>query len=221
MKHCLLCFQNIQNHQNFYHWLSDRSLLCGDCLKEWQEVHASYHLNNFNVYVLYLYNDFLENLIFQYKEGQDVILAPVFFHECRRWIEQHYRGYTLLLMPSSKEKTEERGFHALSAMLQSVNLPKLRPFYKSENRKQSTLSFAERQKIGEILHLDETMELPEKLLLIDDVCTTGSTLNCAYQLLAQHTMRVQALVLCATPRFLEEHQRIGSCPCIRYKERRG
>lgn len=171
----------------------------------WEPIHLDCTLQECPMHVLYVYNDFLENLLFQYKEGKDVALREIFFYEYRRWIEHTYRGYTLVLMPSSKEKTQERGFHALHEMVKQLNLPCLQPFYKTANRKQSTLSFAQRQTISSIMKLDPTIKLPKKILLVDDVCTTGATLQCAYRLLPLHTMEVRALVLCATPRFLQQH----------------
>lgn len=205
MKVCPVCFQEVLQHQSFAHWLFQDALLCGDCLQKWEHVHYDLSLQGCSTHVLYVYNDFLENLLFQYKEGQDVALREIFFHEYRRWIEHTYRGYTLVLMPSSREKTQERGYHALLEMVKQIDLPYLQPFYKTENRKQSTLSFAQRQTIQTIMRLDPAIKLPQKALLIDDVCTTGATLQCAYQLLPKHTMEVRALVLCATPRFLQQH----------------
>ena len=44
------------------------------------------------------------------------------------------------------------------------------------------------------------------LLLIDDVCTTGATLQRAYQLLRPHSNTIEAVVLCAHPLLLAHRE---------------
>lgn len=206
MKRCLLCQQWVNQHQAFRHWLSCDTCLCGDCQKMLHRLHTTRMLAGMKLHILYEYDDFLENLLFQYKEGGDVALRSLFFYEDKRYLEKRYKGYTLLLMPSGKEKTKERGFHALAEMTRQLQLPILQPFYKSENRKQSTLSYEQRQHIGDIMHLDEHVVIKgKKLLLVDDVCTSGATLHSAYQLIKDKGVTTEALALCAHPLFLKQH----------------
>lgn len=206
MKRCLMCEQSVNAKQDFYHWLKCDSLLCGECLSRLQPLRKTLIHNGMKLHVLYEYNDFIENMLFQYKEGIDVALRTSFLYEDRRYIEKRYRGYTMLLMPSSREKTQERGFHALKEMSAVLRLKQLQPFYKCENRKQSMLTYEERLKIKEIIHLDNSVSLPRrKLLLFDDVCTSGATLLSAFQLLNQQNIQAEALVLCAHPLFLKNH----------------
>lgn len=207
-KDCRLCFKDIGYKQDFFHWLKQDALLCGECRNQLDEVHTVRKIGNLSVHILYAYNDFIESMLYQYKEGRDIALAPVFLHEHIPWILRHYKGYTMLLMPSGEEKTKERGFHALELMYKDIQLEKIHPFYKSENRKQSTLHYDERQKIGEILHRKKDVVLPKRnIVLVDDVCTTGATLKCAYDLIKEHTVEVEAFVLCANPLFLQQDRK--------------
>lgn len=212
MDDCMYCFQDINAHQDFHSWIHQNNMLCGSCKQQLEYIDTTRKIEDLSVHILYVYNQFLEGMIFQYKEGRDIALKQVFFHEHIKAIEKQYKGYTLLLMPSSQEKTKERGFHALRGMLEEIHLEKLEPFYKSENRKQSRQNYEQRQHIDDIMRLDPSVKLPKKkLLLIDDVCTTGSTLKSAYHLLAEHTLSIEALVLCANPLFVEEKNRINKC----------
>lgn len=207
-QHCLYCFDDITKKQDFYAWLKKDACLCGVCQSQLLPYQKSKQILRMPIYILYVYNEFLETMIYQYKEGKDIALKSVFFHSFIQEIEHRYKGYTLVLMPSSEEKTKERGFHALRNMLEVINLPKIEPFYKSENRKQSLQSVEQRAHIDEIIHLNTSVVIPKtKLLLIDDVCTTGSTIKCAYNLLRKHKLSIEALVLCANPLFIQERDR--------------
>lgn len=205
MKQCILCFQEIAYHQDIFHWLKEDQYLCGECMSKFHMIDQLCNCGLFQLHALYQYDEFLENLLFQYKEGRDVALAPVFFHEVKRRIEKQYKGYTLCLCPSSKEKTKERGFHALSDMLDEIHLPKLQPFLKLSARKQSTLHFDERQSIASHIALDKNVKLPDHILLIDDVCTTGATLKACYQLLQPYHKTVKVMALCVHPLLLNSH----------------
>lgn len=213
---CIYCFQDVDTKQDIHHWFWQDALLCGECSHQLTLVKKTILLDTLPVYVCYRYNEFLETMLFQYKESRDIALQDVFFHTFNKFIERRYRGYTLVLMPSSEEKTKERGFHALEAMLRHIHLHKISPFYKSENRKQSLQSFEQRQHIDEVIHLKADITLPQtKLLLVDDVCTTGATLKCAYQLLAAHTMNIEALVLCAHPLLVDEEEHVAKMSHIK------
>lgn len=161
-------------------------------------------LNGIKLHIAYVYNDFLENMIFQYKEGLDTALRDVFFHDIMKKINAKFRHYTIVLLPSSEEKTIERGFHPVKDMLHACRLKTIEPFYKTCNHKQSLQSFENRRNISQVIKMKPDIVLPKtRLLLVDDVVTSGNTLLCAYDLLQEHRYKIEALALCANPRFVE------------------
>lgn len=203
-QYCTYCMEDITKKQDFYAFVKQDSVLCGSCSRQLKILNIKVNWMNKKLHILYEYNDFLENMIYQYKEGHDIALYNVFFHEIMKEINRKFRHYTIVLMPSSKEKLVERGFHPVREMLKECKLPIIEPFYKSENRKQSLQSYQNRASISQVIKRNSNVILPKgRILLIDDVCTTGSTLECAYKLLQGHTYKVEALVMCAHPLFVE------------------
>lgn len=187
-------------------------MLCGNCLTALEVANKVVRCNGYRMYILYVYNTFIESMLFQYKEGRDIALAPVFFHMIVYQLQIRFRNYVIVLMPSSKEKTLERGFHSLYEMVCYCKLPIIDPFYKIENRKQSLQSFENRKKISQVIKLKPDYILPnKKLLLLDDVCTSGSTIAHAYHLLKHHKCKIDAFVLSAHPRFILDCEKKKCC----------
>lgn len=208
MKRCLICNRDRSRHQDFYHWIHSDTLLCGDCQLQLNPVETVRMLDDMKVHILYEYNGFLENLLFQYKEGQDVALRQMFFWDYRHQIRKQFKGRTILLMPSSEAKNRERGFHALKEMSAVIHLPTLQPFRKRSDHKQSLLSYEQRQHISKFMDWQLDAEFSKrKVLLVDDVVTTGATLRAAYKLLPQSIKKAEALVCCAHPLFLKQQPR--------------
>lgn len=201
---CRYCMKDIHTRLSFYDFILQDSLLCGECKEKLEYINRTVKFHDLKLRILYVYNDFLEGMIFQYKEGRDIALQDVFFHDVKKEIIDKYRHYIFVLMPSSEEKFIERGFYPMRQMLSKFNVKIIEPFYKINNHKQSLQSFKNRQNIAQVIRLKEDFILPKgKLLLIDDVCTSGSTLLCAYDLLKEHKIKIEALVLCANPLFVE------------------
>lgn len=207
---CLYCFENIQNGLSFHDWLRQDDVICGKCKSKLHVLQLDTQLEKMPLHILYEYNETMESMIFQMKEGRDIALAPVFFHSFRKKIIDRYRHSTIVLLPSSKEKYAERGFQPVKEMLKGIPMNIVEPFYKSENHKQSLQSFEERVHIDRIIQRDYKISLPKTpLLLLDDVCTSGSSLKRAYDLIKEHTYKIEALVLCAHPLFVESCDKKG------------
>ncbi|MDE6195963.1 MAG: ComF family protein [Erysipelotrichaceae bacterium] len=202
--HCLFCFQNIQKELSFFDWICQDTLLCGECKKKLHRINTYKKIGECSVYILYLYNDMFESMIYQWKENRDIALKNVFLYDVRKELFDKFRHYTIVVMPSSQEKIKERGFHHLMEMFQIVGLPMIDPFEKLYNWKQSLQSLEDRHFINKVIRLKKGFVLPATpLLLVDDVCTSGSTLKWAYHLLQKHIYTIEALAVSAHPLFVE------------------
>lgn len=219
MKHdrCLNCFGNIEQEISWKDWWKQDALLCGQCKKQLKRIDLDTQLNGIPLHIIYEYNEALESMLFQFKEGRDIALAPVFLYEERKKLIDRYRHYHIVLLPSSEEKRKERGFQPVKEMLRNVSIPTLQPFYKLNNHKQSLQNFENRKLINQVIQRDPAIPLPQTpLLLFDDVCTSGSSLKRAYELIQEHTYKIEAFVLCAHPLFVEscDKKDLRHCDCF-------
>lgn len=83
----------------------------------------------------------------------------------------------------------------MSHLLEKLPFQEL--FIKTDNLQQSSLSRTERLKTNNTFHLVRTDKLPDKILLVDDIYTTGATLVHASKFLkAAGVKSVQTFSLC-------------------------
>lgn len=203
-EYCRLCMEDITRNMRVRDFLTQDQLLCTDCLAKLKRIDRHVVWEGISMHILYEYNDFLESMIFQFKEGHDVALADVFFYSDIKKLNDKYRHCAFVLLPSSEEKLKERGFLPMREMLRRAHVEIVEPFYKTSNYKQSLQSFKNRGEIRHVMRRKDDVILPKKrLVIVDDVCTSGSSIAWAYQLLSSHTYKIEVLVLSATHLFVE------------------
>ena len=192
---CLVCFKSVLKGLSLIEIILRDDVLCGDCRKQLVLLNRKYNVNGYEVHAYYRYNKVFEKWMYQYKENKDETLGKCFMFNLKRQFEWEYRGYILVLVPSSIEKTQERGFHALAKLFESIHLEKRDCFIK-DNIKQSKLNRSERFEIKESIHLkDESIKQCPKIVLVDDVCTTGSSLKACYDLIKTESNVVKICVI--------------------------
>lgn len=143
-------------------------------------------------YFLYEYDAFFENIIYQFKETRDIALAPIFLEGRKRWFENKYKGYSIVLVPSEKRKIEERGFYPLVEICKELNMNQYVPFDKIGTQKLK--KGKERLQIEHSIFLN-FVELPKKILLVDDVVTSGATITYCVDSLKMKGFIVDVFVL--------------------------
>ena len=98
----------------------------------------------------------------------------------------------------------QRGFNHLHEMLKGIDVEVCDCLMKSSNYKQSLHRGKTRAQIKTVMKLKPAFEIPTKpILLFDDVCTSGSTLLAAYDLLHSYNNQISAQVLCVHRHFVE------------------
>ena len=159
--------------------------LCSSCYRKLRPRFFRWRLGRYRCLALYEYETVKEAL-YQFKGCGDIELAPVFFDYARPILSRRFRSYQIVPAPSSQSHDEARGFNQVVEMCRCLNLPILPILEKTAESKQSDLSAKERKQVGKILALKERGKIKGKrILLVDDVYTTGSTISACLRLLAQ------------------------------------
>lgn len=173
---CLMCHKPIRR-DSFATLFQKEDVLCTDCRSAWKRIEKRFRFEGHDAFALYAYAGGFSECLLQYKELCDEALKPVFLYPDRGLLRRMYHGRTLLLLPSSKEKEAYRGFSHLAGMFEGLDLPMMEPFEKTENISQKNRSREERAVMASAIRLKPGVRIPKKVVLADDVITTGSTMK--------------------------------------------
>ena len=205
VKWCPICFSSLYHQQDIFNFIKHHAVICGKCKKQQVVVNRIGDLDGIRIHMIYTYNAFMESLLFQYKEGNDIALKQIFFHDIVFDIHKVFKQFTIIFPPSSASKEKERGFSALPCMLERCKLKMVIPFEKIKDYKQSQQPFEHRKNIGKYIRVrEEYMPKCKRVLVVDDVCTTGETMRYICHSLRKRNYYVEALVLSIHPLLLKE-----------------
>ena len=122
----------------------------------------------------YEYDSLYKSLLIQYKECYDEALKDVFLYGILDYINLRYHGYSLALVPSSRQKRKERGFDHLELMCERVRLKRVKGLrMKTELIQEGKNAEQRREMEKNYIYEGESLG---KVLLFDDVVTTGASL---------------------------------------------
>ena len=181
---CLMCHKPMYR-DSFSALFQKEDVLCPECRETWKRIGRRFRFEGHDAYALYAYEGGFSECLLQYKELCDEALKPVFLMPDKNRLRRMYRGRTLLLLPSSNESLEYRGFSHLKGMFELLGLPMIEPFEKTDAASQKHLHREERTAMASGIRLKPGIRLPEKIVLADDVITTGSTMRGALSVLPQ------------------------------------
>lgn len=157
--------------------------LCNDCVR-WEQQERWKGVLDFNV-SCYKYNTFLKELISRYKYRGDYALVEVFASTIRTILAKH--SYDLIApIPLSEARLLERGFNQSEAFIKSAHLTPAHLLTRIHTEKQSKKSRQQRMELEHIFQLQKGVNvMDKKIMLLDDIYTTGSTLRYAAEVLKQ------------------------------------
>jgi len=170
--------------------------ICIDCLYwERSEKWADVLVKNESIFV---YNDFLKELLAKFKYRGDYALAKIFTDDIKKTISDLTFDY-IVPIPLSEERLYERGFNQVEALIREAGFSFYQMLTRNHSEKQSKKTRAERLKLAAVFKWnDMSIDLRNrKILLVDDIYTTGTTVRQAALVLKSFgAKQIISLTLC-------------------------
>ena len=157
-------------------------------------------IHGYKANYLYTYGGKIKEMIYLCKGCGDIEIAELFLQKQAKLIKLLNLGRLIVPAPSSKKKDEERGFNHVEKMFSEIGLPMVRALKKIDQVKQSDLNYEKRKEIKNHIRLVEGTNIKGKrILLVDDIITSGFTMKtCADLLMKNGAKSVKILAIART-----------------------
>lgn len=157
--------------------------ICNDCLK-WSKGYDSEDVLTKN-YAAFKYNEFTQDFVARWKYQGDFILIKGIKELITPYIIENLNHFeetfTILPIPLSIERLEERAFNQAFLLAELIGKSETAVLHRKNNEKQSKKTKQER--INSVNPFKINKKITGKVLLVDDIYTTGTTLRHAASLL--------------------------------------
>jgi competence protein ComFC len=152
--------------------------LCQDC-RAWEATEYARTVQSGRS--LYRYNEAMQAYLHQYKFLQDVVLAEVFAAELQK--ELRHSKSAIVPIPMHPEKLKSRTFSQVDCLLDAAGIPYTHLLLKRETV-QGKKSRQERLSSSALFSWNGK-DIPKKVILVDDLYTTGTTMRHAAKALKE------------------------------------
>ena len=198
-KVCKICFKEIGD-KSLFNLTHKNADVCECCFQEIKMHFFKFQVLGYNAISINRYDEKVQSLLYQFKGCFDYELLNVFFERFSRELSLRYRGYVMVPVPSYKKDDEIREFNHVEEMFKILNLPMRKMIIKTKKVKQATSASHKRKDIGKHLELVDNSNLSKyKILLVDDVYTTGSTMKACIRLIEKlHPKKIEVFVMSKT-----------------------
>jgi predicted amidophosphoribosyltransferase len=178
---CKVCFLPIRVRHLFQ--FGRRPMLCAKCYTQLEWHHQITSFEGFSLESFFDYGPIFKARIHQFKGFGDVVLGPTFLHQHIMYLKLKYHRFSVVSAPSHPNDIQQRGFHHLDEILTPLGLPMVQIFYKNKYHRQAEQDAQGRFGIQQVIERYQSIRLPRKILLFDDIMTTGETVRTMLKLL--------------------------------------
>lgn len=172
--------------------------ICDECFSLFNPVFLNFKIDKkINGLSIYKYDDLIKEKLFLLKGCYDVEIAPVFITAYSAYLKMKYRGYILVPVPSYIKHDETRGFNHILEIFRPLRLEFKNLLVKTNPIKQSDQPLHKRHLISNSIEIKDGSCLKNrKVLIIDDVYTTGMTIKTCIKMIEKFNPKtIQVLVL--------------------------
>ena len=151
--------------------------VCPDCQK-WHHVKEGVFLKNT---ALYAYDEAGRKFMELFKFVGDTRVTALVIKELRRELLGYQKkGYVLCPLPSSEASLKKREFETIPTLVKQCHVSSVSLLeHIGKGKKQSEKTRKERLQLKQPFRAKEGVVIPKKVLLVDDVYTTGATIHLA------------------------------------------
>lgn len=183
IQNCLLCDRELQQSVSWKELLLKTlpQTICPRCEQRFQRIEQQ---QEEGVVSLFHYNEAMKDYLHRYKFLHDVLLANVF----NKTIHEQLKNETGLIIPipMHPENLKLRTFAHIDELLKAANIPFAHHLKKLSIEQQSLKTREERLKTPQLFEVINPTAIKDKnLLVVDDIYTTGTTLNHAKKALLE------------------------------------
>ncbi|MBD8031459.1 MULTISPECIES: ComF family protein [Solibacillus] len=183
IQHCLLCEREL--NQSFgWEELLRKTLPQTICPRCEQRFHRVEQQQEEGVVSLYHYNEAMKDFLHRYKFLHDIVLAHVFNRILHEQLKNEKR--LVIPIPMHLENLKTRTFAHIDELLKAASIPFAHHLIKLSNEQQALKTREQRLQTPQLFEVVNVTEIKGgNLLLVDDIYTTGTTLNHAKRALLQ------------------------------------
>lgn len=197
--HCIICNTTI---------IATKNILCAQCWKELSFIVGRRHTTQ-NVFAMLEYNEIARKLIHSFKYQSPSLLIDLFVNWISFGYQQMIESYDIIIpVPIHKYKLMKRGYNQSAVLAKAIaKRYKKQCYVEVLIKTKNTISQSMLNKQNREVNVIDTFQLNpkmlkkiqgKKILFIDDVITTGSTIVECLKALRDLTDTVQGLCIAMT-----------------------